>query len=92
VLSAVARGTESPLVSRPRSKRLDDAVLRRLDALKVWRKKVAVQLGVESDIILPRPYLVSLAERGGRDLNAILESSPSRLEQYGVQILEVLGG
>ncbi len=47
---------------------MDDAVLRRLEALKAWRKKMAEQMGVESDIILPRPYLLSLAERGGRDL------------------------
>ena len=92
ILSAVGRGAEAPLVKRKQAQRLDDAVLRRLDALKVWRKKVAEQAGVESDIILPRPYLFSLAERGGRDLKSILESSPSRLEQYGAQILEVLGG
>jgi hypothetical protein len=83
---------EAPLVKRKQIQRLDDAVLRRMDALKAWRKKVAMQLGVESDIVLPKPYLISLAERGGCDLNAILESSPSRLEQYGAQILEVLGG
>ena len=92
VLSAVGRGAEAPLVKRKQAQRLDDAVLRRLDALKAWRKKVAEQAGVESDIILPRPYLFSLAERGGCDLKSILESSPSRLEQYGAQILEVLGG
>jgi hypothetical protein len=63
-----------------------------MEALKAWRKNVAQQMGVESDVILPRPYLLPLAERGGRDLKAILESSPWRLEQYGAQILEVLGG
>ncbi len=91
ILSAVARGAASPLVSRSRPKRPDDAILNRLEALKAWRKKVAVQMGVESDIVLPRPYLFPLAERGGRDLKSILASSPSRLEQYGEQILEVLG-
>jgi len=92
ILSAVGRGAESPLVKRKPAQRPDEAVLRRLEALKAWRKKVAGQLGVESDIILPRPYLLSLAERGGSDLKAILGSSSSRLEQYGAQILEVLGG
>ncbi len=92
ILSAVGRGAEASLVKRRQAQRLDDAVLRRLDALKAWRKKVAEQAGVESDIILPRPYLFSLAERGGRDLKSILESSPSRLEQYGEQILKVIGG
>ncbi len=91
LLSAVARGMESPLVSRRPAKRPDEAVLNRLEALKQWRKKIAQEMGVESDIVLPRPYLFTLAERGGRDLNAILASSPSRLEQYGEQILKILG-
>lgn len=90
ILLAAGRGAEAPLVKRKQAERLDDAVLRRMDALKVWRKKVAEQVGVESDIILPRPYLFLLAERGGRELKSILESSPSRLEQYGEQILKVL--
>ena len=92
ILSAVGRGAGAPLVKRRQAQRPDEAVLRRLDALKVWRKKVAAQAGVESDIVLPRPYLVPLAERGGSDLKSILESSPWRLEQYGEQILKVLGG
>ena len=91
ILLAVGRGAESPLVKRKPAQRPDEAVLRRLEALKAWRKKVAGQLGVESDIILPRPYMTSLAERGGRDLMSILASSPWRLEQYGAQILKVLG-
>ncbi len=92
LLAAAARGAAAPLVKRKPAKRPDDAVLRRLDALKAWRKKVAAQMGVDSDIVLPRPYLVSLAERGGREMKSILESSPTRLEQYGEQILKVLGG
>ena len=92
ILSAVARGVASPLVKRRPAKRQDDAVLNRLELLKTWRKKVGAQMGVESDIILPRPYLMLLAEHGGRDLKKILESSPWRLEQFGAQIKEVLGG
>jgi ribonuclease D len=92
ILSAVERGVQAPLVKRRQAQRVDDAVLRRLDALKVWRKKVAETMGVESDIVLPRPYMFSLAERGGSDLNSILAGSPSRLEQYGEQILKVIGG
>lgn len=91
ILSAVERGEQAPLVKRRPPQRPDDAVLRRLEALKAWRKKAAEQAGVESDIILPRPYLFSLAERGGRELKSILESSPSRLAQYGEQILKVIG-
>ncbi|RJP52497.1 MAG: ribonuclease D [Anaerolineaceae bacterium] len=92
ILSAVGRGVEAPLVKRKPAQRTEDAVLRRLDALKEWRKKVAAQMGVESDIVLPRPFLFSLAERGAGEMRSILASSPTRLEQYGEQILKVLGG
>lgn len=92
VLSAVGRGGAAPLVKRKQAQRPEEAVLRRLEALKEWRKKVAAGMGVESDIVLPRPYLFSLAENGGSDLKSILASSPSRLEQYGEQILKVIGG
>jgi ribonuclease D len=91
LLAAVERGNDAPLVKRKRMQRMDEDVLRRLDALKAWRKKVAEEMGVESDIVLPRPYLFALAERGGRDMGTILESSPTRLEQYGEQILKVIG-
>jgi ribonuclease D len=92
ILSAVGRGVEAPLVKRKPAQRTDDAILRRLEALKEWRKKVAAQMGVESDIVLPRPFLFSLAERGEGEMPSILASSPTRLEQYGEQILKVLGG
>lgn len=91
LLAAVARGVESPLVKRKPSERPDEAMLNRLEALKQWRKKTAAQLGVESDIVLPRPYLLTLAERGGREIRTIMANSPWRLERYATQILEVLG-
>jgi len=91
-LSALARGANAPLVKRKPAHRPDDAVLNRQEKLKAWRKKVAEQLGVESDIVLPRPYLLLLAEQGERAVKSILANSPWRFEQYGAQIKEVLGG
>lgn len=90
ILAAVERGNDAPLVKRKRMQRMDEDILRRLEALKAWRKKVAEEMGVESDIVLPRPYLFALAEHGGRDLRTILAGSPTRLEQYGEQILKIL--
>ncbi len=95
LLDAIRRGVEAQPVERKPSKRQDDAVLRRLDKLKAWRKKVGQELGVESDIVLPKSYLLALAEnppRDRRDLNSILEATPSRMEQFGSQILKLLGG
>lgn len=91
LIGAVARGAESAPVKRKSAPRPDDAVLKRLEKLKQWRKKAGEQMGVESDIILPRPYLLALAERGGRDMKSIMENSPWRLKQFGSQIQNVLG-
>lgn len=95
VLTAISRGLDAPLVKRKPAKRQDDAVLRRLEKLKEWRKKVGQELGVESDIVLPRPFVFALAEKppkNRRELEAMLNATPSRLEQYGSQILKLLGG
>jgi ribonuclease D len=95
LLDVIRRGVDASPVERKQAKRQDDAVLRRLDKLKAWRKKVGQELGVESDIVLPKAYLLALAEnppKDRRDLNSVLKASPSRAEQYGSQILKLLGG
>jgi ribonuclease D len=95
ILAAVKRGNEAPLVEREHVRRPSDAMLRRLEKLKNWRKTRAKELGVESDVVLPKVYLNSLAEnppRGLEDLRSILVDSPWRYQQYGAQLLKLLGG
>ena len=95
ILTAVRQGAAAPLVQRKQAKRQDEAVLRRLDKLKNWRKKIAQEMGIESDIVLPRPYVFALAENPPRDqyeLETIMKATPSRVEQYGSQILKLLRG
>ena len=95
VLAAVVRGSNAPLMERKHAKRPEAAMLSRLEKLKSWRKKVAQEMGVESDIVLPRPYLFELSEKppkDGRELAALMAGSPWRLEQYGSQILKMLEG
>ncbi|MEW6403695.1 MAG: HRDC domain-containing protein [Chloroflexota bacterium] len=95
LLDGIRRGVEARQVERKPTKRQDDAVLRRLDKLKVWRKKAGREMGVESDIILPKAYLLALAEhppKDRRELERVLAATPSRVEQFGNQILKLLGG
>jgi ribonuclease D len=95
VLTAVKHGADAPLVSRRQSVAKDDAFLRRMEKLKMWRKKVGIEVGVESDIILPKPYLTLLAENppmSVEDLSVMMKDTPSRVERYGEQILKALGG
>ena len=94
VLSAVRRGVSAPLVERRQVEARNDAFLRRLEKLKVWRKKVGLEMGVESDVILPKPYLSAMAENPPKDMEElalIMKETPSRVKKYGVQILQVVG-
>jgi len=94
VLTAVRRGVAAPLVERKHIETKNDAFLRRLEKLKVWRKKVGIEMGVESDVILPKPYVSAIAENPPKNIDElalIMKESPSRVEKYGVQIIKMLG-
>jgi ribonuclease D len=94
VLSAVRQGVSAPLVERKHIEAKNDAFLRRLEKLKIWRKKMGLEMGVESDVILPKPYVSALAENPPKDLDEltlIMKESPSRVEKYGAQLLKVIG-
>ncbi len=95
ILAAVRRGSEAPPVKRKQTQRPNDALMKRLDKLKNWRKKAAAELGVESDVVLPRTYMQLLAEHAPRnpnDLQMLMIHSPWRYREYGAQILKILGG
>lgn len=95
ILEAVKRGTVAPLVEREQTRRPNDAMLKRLQKLKNWRKKVAEDLKVESDIVLPKAYLNRLAEQPPKslqDLESLMSESPTRLKKYGEQLYRLLGG
>ena len=93
LLGAVQRGLQAEPLRPPRQPRPDEAYLARLEALREWRKHTGQQLGVNSDVILPRDLLyalASLSQPTQADLSAILTQTPYRLEHFGDQILEVL--
>lgn len=94
MLEAVQRGQTAPLVKPTEVERPSNAILNRLNKLKNWRKKKAEELGVESDIVLPRAYLFPLAEQNPRTLealSAVMSDSPWRVEHFGAEILTSLG-
>lgn len=95
LLAAVRQGLKAPLVQRRLPEIKDDAFLKRVEKLKAWRKKVGGEMGVESDVVLPKPYLNLLAERQPKtleELNALMKDTPSRVERFGAQILKLFGG
>ena len=94
VLAAIRRGVDAPLVERRQVEAKNDAFLRRIEKLKIWRKKVGLEMGVESDIILPKPYLSLLAENpptSEDELALVMKDTPTRVVKYGAQILKTLG-
>ena len=90
ILEAISRGMKNPLVEHAPLQRPNEVYLNRLEKLKVWRKKTAGNLDVESDVVLPRSLLIALAEQGPEETAAIMESSPWRKEHFGSQILHIL--
>jgi ribonuclease D len=93
ILKAVRRGKQTPMVSRPRIQRPNQAYLDRLNLLSEWRKSAGQKIGVESDIILPKNWMHQIAEKYPKnlhDLGALMPNSPWRLDRYGEEILKVL--
>lgn len=94
VFSAIRRGMEAPLVEKKKDDHKNDAVLRRLEKLKAWRKKTGLDMKVESDIVLPKPYLALLSEHPPKDmdeLKILMKDAPARFETFGGQLLKTLG-
>jgi ribonuclease D len=93
MLEAVQRGKSASLVRAAESERIPDTVMKRLQLLKTWRKEAAAELKVESDVILPRITMQTIAEQNPPDsaaLAAIMRESPWRLAHYGEGILNAL--
>ena len=93
LLAAVKRGMNLTLPPRPANHRRDDAMLERLERLREWRKVTGKQLGVESDIVLPRDILEEIAIQAPTTLIALhvlMKDIPWRYEHFGSQILAAL--
>lgn len=93
LLSAVQRGLRAEPIYPPHTPKPNEDFLSRLDALRTWRKRTAREMGVKSDIVLPRDLLYTIAEKDPHqeeELARLMKDNPWRLEQYGGQILYVL--
>jgi ribonuclease D len=92
---AYQRGLANPPLRRTRSPRPDDSFLHRLELLRDWRKTTGKSQKVESDIILPREIMETIAKVNPKNLDEmaqLMAQLPYRLEHYGQQILKVLNG
>jgi ribonuclease D len=93
LLAAVERGIVGPPAYRPVSQRPSDAILWRMEVLRNWRKMTAREMGVESDVIMPRDVLEQIAERDPNtlgELAVLMQDIPWRLDRFGPKILDLL--
>jgi ribonuclease D len=93
ILQAIYRGRKAELIQRPATGRPDPNLLNRLNILSGWRKAVAMKIGVESDIVLPKAWMHAIAEKNPRNMSelaGLMPQSPWRLKTYGAEILKTL--
>lgn len=93
LIEAVKQGKKAPPEYPPHHKRPDNSVLERIDALREWRKLTGRDLGVPSDVILPRDVLNRIAHAhpdNMRQLKMQMEDVPHRLERFGGEIMKIL--
>jgi len=92
-LLAVQQGLKSQPILPPPTLKPDQEYIQRIERLRNWRKHTARKLDVQSDVILPREILYSLAARNpvdGDELAREMKDVPWRMKRFGNQILEVL--
>lgn len=96
LLNAVQQGLSRPPVSRPPfPRRPDDEYLERMDKMKDWRKQKGIELGVPSDVILPRDILYNIVganPQNSDSLRDIMSTVPWRFSHFGSEILQTLHG
>lgn len=93
LLTAIQRGLQAEPVYPPRPVRPDEGYLARLDALRTWRKRLGQEVGVASDVILPKDLMADLAAAAPQnmaDLAQVMADFPWRLEHFGQDILNAL--
>jgi ribonuclease D len=93
LMQAVRRGLNGKPLYRPANHRPDERVLNRLERLRNWRKQAGKNMGVESDVILPRDAMERLAQAGPTtptELAAHMQDLPWRLEHFGPEMLGIL--
>ena len=94
ILEAIERGTRArPPRLPPLPPRHSEAEVARFQNLRVWRRQMAAERGVDPDVILGNAVLWNLAEQNPRafpDLARIEGLGPWKRQAYGAAILRIL--
>lgn len=93
ILRAVTEGAHAAAPVRPKRGPYNEAYAERLEALREWRKQAARRVELESDVVLPRDLMESVAQANPRNAEALAEllaEVPYRLGRYGDEIMKAL--
>ncbi len=93
LMQAIRRGQNGEKLYPPNILVPDEAIRVRYDTLQTWRKKRAQLRGVESDVIVSKDVLWSLARNNPSTLEELLEIrdlGPYRRHKYGVELIALL--
>jgi ribonuclease D len=93
MLEAVKAGKKARPPEKPSYEGMSEQAHNRFEALRTWRKNTAMQHKVESDLILPRDLMETLAikaPRKKRDLHKLMAPLEWRFQKFGEEILKVL--
>ena len=90
LLGAIQEGKHAPPAHPPNNSRPHNSVLDRIDTLRDWRKHTGQDLGVPSDVVLPRDVLNRIAWANPDSMKALkaqMWDVPYRFNRFGQQIL-----
>lgn len=93
LLEAIRVGKQAPPAYPPNHTRPHNSVLHRIDALQDWRKHTGRDLGVPSDVVLPRDVLNRIAWGDPGDITELqvqMQDVPYRFNRFGQDILTLL--
>ena len=93
LIKCVQIGLVNQPVSRQHKIKPSEAYMLRYESLKNWRKNKANNLGVESDVILPKDLIDIISTKNPNstdELIIIMREVPYRFNRYGNEILELL--
>jgi ribonuclease D len=93
LLYAVQRGLAAKPLQRPKCKRMDDRAVQRIERLHNWRKRTALAMKVDSDVVLPRDVLRLIGEANAgslEELGVLMASVPWRFQHFGADLLKAL--
>jgi ribonuclease D len=92
LLEAIQIGEQAPPEYPPNHTRPYNSVQLRIEALLDWRKVTGKELGVPSDVVLPRDVLCRIARTNPSDLMSLkaqMFDVPYRFNRFGKEILSV---